>query len=123
MHTQPILAFMGISFLVVLIFWIVLIVGLWKVFEKGGQPGWACIIPIYNLYCWVIIAGKPWWWMLLLFIPIVGFIIAILLAIAIAQNFGKGGAFAVGLIFLPFIFYPILGFGDATYRGGGAPAA
>jgi hypothetical protein len=127
MNTPPLFAAVGMfAFgpgLIVLAIWVVIIVAMWKVFEKGGQPGWGCIIPIYNLYCLMMIAGKPWWWLLLLFIPIVNIVIAILVAIAIAENFGKGGAFAVGLIFLPFIFYPILGFGDATYRGAAPPAA
>jgi len=103
-----------------MLFWfavvVVTLVGLWKVFVKAGQPGWGCIIPIYNAYCLIKIAGKEWWWLLLLFIPFVNIIIGILVLLGVARNFGKGGAFAAGLIFLPFIFYPILGFGDATYR-------
>lgn len=100
---------------------IVVIIGAWKVFEKGGQPGWGCIIPIYNLYCWVKIAGKEWWWMLLYFIPIVNIVIAIIVLIAVAERFGKGGGFVVGMIFLPFIFIPILGFGDAAYQSATPP--
>jgi len=96
---------------------VIVIIGLWKVFVKAGQPGWGCIVPIYNLYCLVKIAGKEWWWLLLYCVPFVNIVIGILVAIGISRNFGKGGAFAAGLIFLPFIFYPILGFGAATYGG------
>jgi VIT1/CCC1 family predicted Fe2+/Mn2+ transporter len=53
-----------------------------------------------------------------MFIPLVNFIIAIILNIDIAKNFGQGVGFGIGLIFLPFIFYPILGFGSAQYQGG-----
>jgi Family of unknown function (DUF5684) len=120
MLASAFVGFFGLIFW--LAFWIAIIAGMWKVFVKGGQPGWACIIPIYNLYCLLMIAGKPWWWLFLFLIPFVNLVMAILVAIAVAQNFGKSGAFAVGLIFLPFIFYPILGFGDATYQGA-APAA
>jgi len=94
---------------------VVVIAGLWKVFTKAGQPGWGCLIPIYNTYLMCKIAGRPGWWVLLFFIPLVNFIIAIIVMVDIAKNFGKGIGFALGLIFLGFIFFPILGFGDAQY--------
>jgi phage FluMu protein Com len=93
------------------------IVGVWKLFVKAGQPGWAALIPIYNTYVMLKVAGKPGWWLILFFIPAVGFVIAILVALAIAAAFGKGAGFAVGLILLPIVFYPILGFGSAQYKG------
>jgi hypothetical protein len=91
------------------------IAGLWKVFSKAGQPGWAVLIPIFNFYVLLKVAGKPGWWLILLLIPLVNVAIAILTLVAVCERFGKGGGFAVGLIFIPFIFYPILGFGDALY--------
>jgi hypothetical protein len=112
----------GLPLLVMIALGLVVLIGLWKVFVKAGQPGWGCIIPIYNVYCLVKIAGKPWWWLLLYLIPLVDIVIAILVTLGVSRNFGKGGAFAVGLIFLPFIFYPILGFGDATYGPTPPPA-
>ena len=96
---------------------LVVIAGLWQTFEKAGKPGWASIIPIYNAIVMLDIAGKPVWWILLFFIPLVNIIVAIIVSIAIAERFGKGAGFGLGLAFLGFIFYPILGFGDATYRG------
>lgn len=99
----------------------VIIAGIWKTFTKAGQPGWAAIIPIYNIYIMLKIANKPGWWLLLFFVPVVNFVIAIIVALEIAKAFGKGTGFGVGLALLGFIFYPILGFGDATY--GSAPAA
>jgi hypothetical protein len=100
-----------------------MIVGMWRIFEKAGEPGWMSIIPILNIFILLKIAGKPGWWILLFFIPFVGIIIAILVWIDVAKNFGKGGGFVVGLILLPFIFIPILGFGDARYdpHGEGQP--
>ncbi len=92
-----------------------MIVAAWKVFVKAGQPGWACLVPIYNAYVWIKIAGRPGWWLVLLLIPVVSFIISILLAIEISRAFGKGGGFAVLMILLPIIALPILAFGDATY--------
>lgn len=99
-----------------LILSIFVIAGVWKVFEKAGQPGWASIIPIYNVIVMLKIAGKPTWWLLLLIIPFVNIIIAIMISIEIARNFGKDTGFGIGLALLGFIFYPILGFGNAQYR-------
>jgi hypothetical protein len=96
---------------------IVVFAGMWKTFEKAGKPGWGCIIPIYNVILMLEIAGRPLWWFILLLIPIVDFVIGILVVLDIARNFGKSVGFGIGLAFLPFIFYPILGFGDARYRG------
>ena len=96
------------------------IAAMWKVFEKAGQPGWAAIIPIYNVIVLIQIAGKPVWWILLYLIPVVSFIIAIIVLHNISVNFGKGVGFTLGLLFLSPIFFPILAWGDAEYRG---PAA
>lgn len=94
---------------------ILLIVSLWKIFTKAGKPGWASIIPVYNLIVMIQIAGKPLWWIALLLIPFVNLVVAILLVFAIAKAFGKGGGFAAGMILLPIVFYPLLAFGNATY--------
>ena len=103
---------------------ILMIVSMWKLFTKAGQPGWACIIPIYNIYVFLKIAGKPGWWLILFFVPVLNFIFGIIALAAFAQNFGKGAGFIVGLIFLPIIFYPILAFSGAKYIGAGtAPVA
>ncbi len=106
------------------VIWCIIIVieiaAMWKVFEKAGQPGWAAIIPIYNVIVLLQIAGKPIWWILLYFIPLVGLIIAIIVIHNISVNFGKGVGFTLGLIFLSPIFFPILAWGDAQYRPPGA---
>ncbi len=107
----------GLISLIQLAIFILTIVSMWKVFAKADEPGWAIFIPIFNLYVMLKIAGKPWWWLLLFCIPLVNLIIAILATVSFAQNFGKGVGFALGLIFLPFIFYPILAFSDADYVG------
>jgi len=100
---------------------VLLLAGMWKVFQKAGKPGWAAIIPIYNIIVLLEITGKPLWWIVLYIIPVVNFVVASLVCIELAKRFGKGVGFGLGLGFLPFIFYPILGFGDATY--GAAPTA
>ncbi len=91
------------------------IASMWKVFTKAGQPGWAVIVPVYNIFTLLKIVGKPGWWIVLFFIPLVSIIIAILVSLELAKNFGKGAGFGVGLAFLPFIFFPVLGFGSAEY--------
>ena len=89
---------------------------MWKIFTKASKPGWACLIPIYNIFVMLDIAGKPAGWFILLLIPVVNLIVSILVLAGIATNFGKGGGFVIGMIFLPIIFYPILGFGGAQYK-------
>jgi hypothetical protein len=94
---------------------ILMIASMWRVFSKAGEPGWAAIIPIYNIIVLLKIAGKPAWWFILFLIPIVSLIISILVSLSVAKNFGKGTGFGIGLWLLSFIFYPILAFGDAKY--------
>ena len=103
-----------------LVYWalvIVIIVGMWKVYTKAGKPGWASIIPIYNVIVLIEIAQRPLWWIILFFIPFVNIIMAIIISIDIAKGFGKDIGFGIGLAFLPFIFYPVLGFGSSQYQG------
>lgn len=94
-----------------------MIAGLWKVFAKAGQPGWAAIVPIYNLFILCKIAGKPAWWVLLCLVPFVNIIVFAVLCISVAKAFGKGMGFGLGMWLLGMIFYPILGFGSAQYQG------
>lgn len=95
---------------------VAIIAGFWKVFVKAGKPGWAAIVPIYNVIVLLEIAGKPLWWIILFLIPIVNIVMVVLVGIAVAKKFGKSDAFGIGLGLLGFIFYPILGFGDAQYQ-------
>ncbi len=103
----------GILYLAVIV---LLIVSMWKIFVKAGQPGWASIIPIYNLIVLLQIVRKPIWWIVLMLIPIVNLIIMIILSIELAKVFGKSTGFGIGLALLGIIFFPILAFGDATYQ-------
>lgn len=107
-----------------MIFWIVClavtvfyIASMWKIYTKARQPGWASIIPIYNAVVLHQMVGKPIWWVILYFVPIVNIVIAIIVTHALSLSFGKGVGFTVGLILLGFIFYPILAWSDAQYLG------
>ncbi len=104
-------------FMVVYLAVVLLIVAsMWKIFVKAGKPGWAAIVPIYNLIVLLEISGKPVWWFLLMLIPFVNLVILALVCISLAKNFGKGAGFGLGLLFLSPIFYPMLAFGDARYQ-------
>ncbi len=123
LETNPALAW-GIIIVVFLIA-IITIAGLWKTFVKAGKPGWAAIIPIYNLIILIQIAEKPMWWIAIFLVggiipiagPIATLVFAIMLHMAVGRKFGKSEGFGVGLALLGFVFYPILGFGDSAYEG------
>ena len=91
------------------------IAGMWKVFLKAGEPGWAAIIPIYNIIVLLKIIGKEWYWLFILLVPIVNIIFYIIWLNGVSKAFSKGAGYTVGLLFLPFVFFPILGFGKAQY--------
>ena len=123
--TTGALAGLGIgAYIIGLIIAIFAIVCMWKIFAKAGKPGWAAIVPIYNLFVEFEITWGKGIMFLLMLIPFVNGIIALITMVKLAKAFGKGGGFAAGLIFLPIIFLPMLAFGSAQYVGvGGAPAA
>jgi hypothetical protein len=91
--------------------------GWWMIFTKAGEEGWKAIIPIYNFIVLMKIIGREWWWVVLALIPIVGLVIWIIVSLDLAKSFDRGTGFAIGLILLPFVFAPILGFGSDAYKG------
>jgi hypothetical protein len=95
---------------------------MWKIFEKAGKPGWAAIVPIYNIIILLEIVGKPTWWIILILIPIVNLIVLILIWHQLSLSFGKDGLYTVGLILLGIVFFPMLAFGEAKYVGPGGLA-
>ncbi len=95
---------------------LVAIAGLWATFGKAGVAGWKSLIPIYNAVLWLKIANKPAWWVLLLICPVVNLVFGILVSLEVAKTFGRGPGFGIGLAFLPFVFYPILGWGGSEYQ-------
>lgn len=103
--------------------WVLIIAGWWMIFTKAGEEGWKAIIPIYNTIVLLKIVGRDWWWVLLMLIPLVGFVIWILVAVDLAKSFGRGTGFGIGLALVPFVWALILGFGPDTYRGPAAAGA
>jgi hypothetical protein len=106
----------NIGLFVVLALTIIVFAGFWKTFEKAGEPGWAAIIPIYNLYVLVKISGNAGWWTILFFIPVLNFLATLKISINLAGKFDRGILFGLGLAILSFIFFPILGFGNYQYQ-------
>ena len=90
--------------------------GLWKCFQKAGKTGWWSIIPIWNIYVIIKISGLSGWWLVGFLIPFVNWIVMFYIHIKFVQKFGKGVAFGIILTILPFIFYPVLGFGNSRYK-------
>ncbi|RDV37665.1 signal peptidase I [Bradymonadaceae bacterium TMQ3] len=106
-----------ISLVISLALLLVLVASTWKLFTKAGQPGWMSLIPVLNTIIMVQIAGKEIWWVLLLFVPVANVVAMIIISLAFAEAYGKDTLWGLGLIFLPFIFYPMLAFGNAQYMG------
>ena len=105
---------------------VVLVVSMWKIFAKAGKPGWASIVPFYNLYVLYEISWGKGIYFLLLLVPFVNAFIGILTVYKLGQNFGKSTGFIIGMILLPIIFMPLLAFGDSAFigvGGYGAPSA
>ena len=87
------------------------------IFEKAGKPGWAALIPLYNIIVFLEIIGKPWWWIFLLLIPFFNIIWIISASIRLVKSFGDKSVSAIGLICLPFLWLPLMAFDkNATYR-------
>lgn len=110
---------MGVIIVIYFAILILMIASMWKIYTKAGKPGWAAIVPIYNLVVLLEMVGKPWWWLFLMLIPIVNIVLIIIVTHKLSVSFGKGAGFTVGLILLGIVFYPMLAFGDAKYVGTG----
>lgn len=108
---------MTIYYIFILAIAVLEIAAVWMIFSKAGRPGWGAIIPFYNIYLMCKISGRPGWWLILFLIPLVNIVVALIVFIDLAKAFGKGTGFGIGIFFFSFIFYPILGFGSATYAG------
>ncbi|AAV48360.1 unknown [Haloarcula marismortui ATCC 43049] len=98
------------------------IAGMWMVFKKAGHAGWKAIIPIYNLYIMLRIGENAWWWLLLVFIPVINLYALYKIHAGVARAFGRGIGFGLGLTFLGILFFPLLGFGDYQHRQSGGLA-
>lgn len=102
---------------------IISLVAAWKIFTKAGKPGWAAIIPLYNIYVMLQIIKKPGWWILLFLIPYVNIVMAVLLAIGLAKAFGKSVVFGIVFLMIIPVGQFIIAFGDSKYVYGASTPA
>ncbi len=128
-----------------LFFCILCVVANWRMFEKAGERGWLCLIPFLSGHVAFKIAWHPfffWFNAALLFgseilnamiveggvnmpyvilaalaLSIASIIISVTHSFKLSRAFGHGVGFALGLVFLPYIFIPILGLGRSVYQG------
>jgi hypothetical protein len=107
----------GVMALVQLALMVLLVVSFWKIFQKAGQPGWAAIVPIYNLIVYLKVVNRPVWWIVLLLIPIVNVVIAIIITHDLSKAFNKGVGWTIGMLLVGVVFYPMLAFGSDAYVG------
>lgn len=106
----------GVSILsILLLLLVVMIISIVLIFKKAGREWWEAIVPIYNMYVWTIIIGKPWWVLFGFFVPVVNWGVSIYMNYHLSKRFGYDIPFTLGLIVLPFIFLPILAFGSSVY--------
>jgi len=98
-----VVAVIGVLFLLMVLSW-------WKIFSKANQAGWKVFVPFLNFIVVTKILNKPIWWMAIYLILPVGHI---LVSLQMAKLFGKKIIFAVGMILVPFVFYPLLAFSKA----------
>src|SRR3984885_9493097 len=113
----------GALLIPILIMAVIMIISHWKIYEKAGKPGWAAIVPIYNIIVLLEIVGKPVWWIILFLIPCVNFIFLVWTVNLLSKSFGQSEGFTVGLLLLGIVFYPILAFGNYQYLGPSAKEA
>lgn len=109
-HKQQTTKIMFIFTILYLAIFVLMIASMWKIYEKLGLPGWAAIVPIYNM----ISLGQRFNWDILkiifLFVPVLNIVFGILLWKEVTDKFGKSTGFLVGMILLPIIFFPMLAF-------------
>ncbi len=111
------LAFIGAIWLVMLVFVVIAIIAYWKIFTKAGKPGWAAIIPFYNIIILLEIVGRPAWWIIFMFIPLANIVVAAVILHRLSRAFGHDIGFTIGLLLLSPVFMLILAFGESRYLG------
>lgn len=113
--TGTIAAFIGVVWIIAMGMYVLQIIAMWKIFTKANKPGWASIVPVYNIYTLLQIAEVPTWYLLLLIIPVANIYATFKMYIELAHKFGKDTGFGIGLVLLNPVFILVLAFGNATY--------
>lgn len=113
-------AIMGASIAMIIVYLLiaaVIIVSYWKIYTKAGKPGWAAIVPIYNIIILLEIVKKPVWWVILFFIPCANIVAMVLVALEFVKVFGKPSWHAALMILVGIVYLPYIAFSDAKYVG------
>ncbi|MCH2108678.1 MAG: DUF5684 domain-containing protein [Polyangiaceae bacterium] len=113
--------YLALSGLFYLAIGLLMVAASWNIYTKAGQPGWASLVPFYNMIVLLKIVGRPMWWMLLLFLPLVNLVAILIISIDLAKSFGRGTGFGIGLFFFSFVFYPVLAWNQDEYQGPALP--
>lgn len=108
------IVFLIVTWFVSMLVAVLMLVSMWKLYAKAGKPGWAAIVPVYNVIVMLEIVGRPLWWIFLFFIPLANFVAAIILMLDFAKAYGKSTGYGVLMLFFPVIMYPVLAFGKNT---------
>ncbi|GAA4887009.1 signal peptidase I [Flaviramulus aquimarinus] len=92
-------------FIFILIIQVIHGLGTWKLYIKAGRQAWEAFIPIYNAVVLMKITNRPWWWTILLFLPIVNLIMFPVIWVETARSFGKNKTLDTLLAVLTLGFY------------------
>lgn len=103
-------------FFIIFVAVVIAVVSMWKLFTKAGKPGWAAIVPIYNLMVMAEISGKPSWWGLLVLVPFANIVFSFWIMWLFVERFGKGPGFFIFYVLLPIVALPVLAFGKSQYQ-------
>lgn len=107
------LVFLSVSLALIVLY----LAGLWFLFEKAGVNGWKAIIPFYNSYIEYELVWGSGWLFLFMLVPFAGLVFSIITFYKLGRVYGKGRLFCIGIVLLPFVFVPIIGFGSSRYMG------
>lgn len=119
---------------ILFLFAVIKVLTFWFILEKGGQPGWASLIPFYQYYAFITVCKIPPVLCGIFFAtymstyimpekiaPTVSLILLVIMhstcSMSLAKVYGRDYMFGMGLIFMPLVFYPILGLGNYEYEG------
>jgi len=115
----------GVLLLYFIVIWVIVGIPIYFVYKKAGtngDPAWAAFVPIYGFYIMLKVVGRPGWWLIWIFIPFASLVVYIIVLNDLSKSFGHGAGYTLGLIFLSWIFFAILGWGSSQYQGPAAAA-